>query len=146
MEKISASSAGKRTLVLWTAAVAVIWAAVVVFVGVGMMTTYLAAYGANLPVLLLKSQTSPWVTVGAAAAAMLLAAAPIRFLGMPRTAWTGILIGQLVVLVAVVVSFAVNGSAAGAFTGLLESDVPMGLLVVAAAFVGSRVSTARRFA
>jgi hypothetical protein len=131
---------------LWTAAIAVIWAAVAVFVGVGMMTTYLAAYSANLPVLLLQAQTSPWVTVGAAAAALLLVAAPIRFLGMPRAAWTGILIGQVVVLVVVSIGFLVGGPSAAAFTGLLGSDVPMGLLVVAAAFAGSRVSTSRRFA
>jgi hypothetical protein len=143
---VEKTSARRRDVAVWAAGLAVVWAAAIVFIGVGMMTSYFAAYLANLPVVLLQAQASPWVTAGAVGAALLLVAVPIRFMGMPREAWRGVPIGQLIVLVAVSIGFVVIGPVGGAFTGLLGSDVPMALLATAGAFAGSRVREARRLA
>ena len=132
---------GATTAWAWTFGVALAWAAVVVFVGVGMTTTYLIAYDGHVPVLLLQMQSLPVVTVGAALSALVLVSLPVRFLGMPRMAWLGIPLAQLVVFAALMVEAALNGRAASReiLRGFATSDIPTALLTAAAAFAGSRV-------
>jgi magnesium-transporting ATPase (P-type) len=126
---------------MWTFGVALAWAAIVVFVGVGMTTTYLLAYYGHVPVLLLQMQTLPVVTVGAAFSSLLLVSLPIRFLGMPRMAWLGIPLAQLMVFAALLVAAALSVWTASPemLRGFATSDIPTAILTAVAAFAGSRV-------